>query len=571
MNNRFLSAIFVSLALLALSDCAPREKAFQDFGPVEQDFVYDSLALSPVAATAAGYHQHNGVSLDGLLDDYSPSGVDAQRQFLTGFRKRLETSIHRDELVPESQVDYDIIQDQISAGLLDLDTIQSYRHNPTVYVELIGNGLFTPYVLSYAPLETRYRHIVSRLNRIPAFLEQAKKNLVNSPAVWTRVAQEENDGNISLIDKTLRNDAPDEVKADYNASADTALKALRNFNDYLKTDLDKRTCDWRLGKEKYDQKFRYTLEINKTPDQVLRDAEAALQQIRAEMAELAKPLTVEAALDKIAQKHATPETYMQAARRDLAETTAFVQKKKLLALPSGENLQVIDTPVFMRGIYTVGGFNGAPPLEPQLGAFFWITPIPTNWPKERIESKLREYNFYGLKTLVIHEAMPGHYVQLEYANRVEPKPRRILRAVYSNTPYVEGWAVYATQLMIDQGYMNGDKGMRLTFLKQMLRVLANAIIDIRFHTMGMTEQQAMDLMTDKTYQEKEEATEKLQRAELSSCQLPTYFVGWRGWLEVRDAYSKSKGGAFQLSDFHEAALKEGAVPLPLLSRLLTGK
>ena len=571
MTRRFFTMSAVSVLTLALSGCAPREKSFEDFGPVEQDFVYGALALAPVSATGTGYHQHNGVSLDDRLDDYSPAGIEAQRAFYNGFRKRLETSVHRDRLIPESQVDYDIVQDQISASLLDLDTIQSYRHSPTFYVELIGNALFTPYVLNYDSLAARYRHIIARMNAIPALLEQAKKNLVDAPPVWTRVARQENDGNIGLIDKTLRDNAPDEVKADFNTAAAPALKALKGFNDYLKNDLSKHPSDWRLGKQKYDQKFRYYLETDRTPDQVLAEAETALRQIRGEMAELAKPQTVEAALNRIAQKHATPQTYMASAQKDLKEITDFVKQKKLLALPSGENLKVIETPVFMRGIYSVGGFNGAPPLEPELGAFFWITPISPDWPKARIESKLREYNDYGLQTLVIHEAMPGHYVQLEYANRVEPKPRRMLRAVFANTPYVEGWAVYATQLVIDQGYLNGDKDMRLTFLKQMLRVVANAIIDIRFHTMGMTEQQAMDLMTNQTYQEKEEATEKLQRAELSSCQLPTYFVGWRGWLAVRDAYSKAHNGNYQLSDFHEAALREGAVPLPSLPRLLAGK
>ena len=188
----------------------------------------------------------------------------------------------------------------------------------------------------------------------------------------------------------------------------------------------------------------------------------------------------------------------------------------MLTLPARDNLQVIETPEFMRGIYSVGGFNPAPALEPQLGAFYWITPIPTSWPKERIESKLREYNFYGLKILTIHEAMPGHYVQFEYANDVQPQLRRVLRAVFGNGPYVEGWAVYATDFMLDSGYLNNSPELRLTFLKQQLRVLANTILDVRLHTKGMTDQQALDLMINDGFQEREEATGKLQRAKLSS-------------------------------------------------------
>jgi uncharacterized protein (DUF885 family) len=286
------------------------------------------------------------------------------------------------------------------------------------------------------------------------------------------------------------------------------------------------------------------------------------------MARLAAPKTVKQALDQIAEKHATPDTYMAEARKTLEQATAFVRAKGFVTLPTHANLQVIDTPEFMRGIYAVGGFNAAPPLEPQLGAFYWITPIPKTWPSDRIESKLREYNNYGLQELTIHEAMPGHYVQLEYANNVQPETRRLLRNVFSNTPYVEGWAFYAQQMMSEEGYLDNSKELHLSFLKQVLRALANTILDVRLQTMGMTDQQALDLMITDALQEREEATAKLQRAQLSSCQLPTYYAGWKGWLAARETYKRRKGSTFSLREFHDAALKESAVPLPVLEGLL---
>jgi uncharacterized protein (DUF885 family) len=277
------------------------------------------------------------------------------------------------------------------------------------------------------------------------------------------------------------------------------------------------------------------------------------------------------ALDKIALNHSTAASYLNDAKADLDEARAFVLAKNLLTLPTGGNLQVIETPEFMRGIYSVGGFNPAPALEPKLGAFYWVTPIPASWDAARTESKLREYNFYNLKLLTIHEAMPGHYVQGEFANAVQPKSRRVLRAVFGNTPYVEGWGQYATQTMLDEGFLDRSPELRLTLLKQELRVLANAIIDIRFQTDRMSEQQALDLMERQTFQEHEEAIEKIQRAQLSSAQLPAYLVGWRDWIRVREQYKTAKGASYRLHDFHDAALKEGAVPLPSLARLLTGK
>jgi len=557
---------FCITLLVCLTGCKmPGEQ--QDFSKLTEEFVYGSLALSPVSATVAGYHEHQGVRLDEKLDDYSPGGIQDQRRFFSGFRDRLAL-IKPETLGQEEQAEYQIIQNQVELALLDLNRIQSFRHNPTAYVELVGNALFNPFVLEYAPLETRYRHIIQRLFKVSELMAQAKSRLSDSPEVWNRVAQEENDGNIDLIDKTLRERVPADLKPDFDRAATSALAALRDFNKYLKEDLSRRTSDWRLGKDKYDPKFRYYLATGKTPEQVLSEAEAALKSVRDQIVELAAPRTVKEAFDKIAQQHATPETYMDQARKTLEEATKFVREKHLLTLPARSNLQVIPTPEFMRGVYSVAGFAQAPALEPQLGAFYWVTPIPSDWPKDRIESKLREYNNYGLQEITIHEAMPGHYVQLEIANDLEPKNRRVLRNIYGNGPYVEGWAVYAQQLMSDEAYMNNSAGLRLTLMKQLLRVISNAILDIRLQTMGMTDQQALDLMINDTFQEKEEATGKLQRAQLSSCQLPTYFVGWRGWLDTREDYKKRKGAAFQLPAFHDAALKESAVPLPVLPSLL---
>jgi uncharacterized protein (DUF885 family) len=520
-----------------------------------------------VSATSAGYHERAGVHLDEQIDDFSAAGIDQQHKFYSDFHNRL-AAIQQDSLSAEDRADYQIIDNQINLELLEFDKIQSYRHNPTVYVELVGNALFNPFVLEYAPIETRYRQIIERLKKIPALMQQGEANLADAPEIWNRVAREENEGNLDLIDKTLRAKAPDGLKADYDHAAGPALDALHGFTKFLTDDLSKKTSDWRLGKEKYDQKFAYTLVSGKKPEQVLAEAEAALKDVREQMAKLAAPETVKQALDKIALQHTTQAGYMDQAKQDLTEATNFVREKHLVTLGSGSNLQVIPTPEFMRGIFSVAGFDAAPALEPQLGAFYWVTPIPADMPKARVESKLREYNRYGMMEITIHEAMPGHYVQFEFANALEPKTRRVLRSIFGNGPYVEGWALYTQQMMSDEGFLNNSVELRFSMMKQLLRSIANAILDIRLQTMGMTEQQALDLMINDTFQEREEATGKFQRAQLSSCQLPMYFIGWRGWLDTREAYKMRKGSAFDLHQFHDAALKESAVPLPALGALL---
>jgi uncharacterized protein (DUF885 family) len=582
---RKLARILAGLALLAAcflfaSGC--KKNINQQFPALEEEFVGKTLSFSPANATAQGYHTHLGADLDNALDDVSAQSIQSQRDYFSQFHQKLQ-DVDRDTLAPEDQADFDMIQDQIALALLDIDVIQTWRHNPTYYVELLGNALFSPYVLEYAPKEKRAQQIVSRVEKIPRFLDQAKRNLFAAPPVWIEVARDENQGNIDLIDKTLRAFMPASTQASYAHAAEIALLELREFDRFLSETLShkkagKEVPDWRLGEDTYKLKFRFALETDLTPEQVLQSAESDLKRVRREMFEIARQLgargdenrAIAEALDKIAKNHSTPAGYLDDARADLVEARAFVLQKNLLTLPAGGNLQVIETPVFMRGIYAVGGFNPAPALEPKLGAFYWITPIPDTWDQSRIDSKLREYNFYNLKLLTIHEAMPGHYVQGEFANGVQPKSRRVLRGVFGNTPYVEGWAQYATQVMLDEGFLDHSPELRLTLLKQELRVLANAIIDIRLQSRRMSEQQALDLMEKQTFQEHEEAVAKIRRAQLSSAQLPTYLVGWRDWIRVREQYKAYKGGSYQMHDFHDAALREGAVPLPVLGRLLTG-
>ena len=585
-----MAKIVVILSFLLIAAGCRHESPSEQLSRLSEEFVYTVLSFSPSFATSVGLHEYRKESLDQKLDDFSSKAIDDQRRFYTGFQQRLRL-LRFDQLSPEEQADFTILQDQAALALLDLNEVHTSLHNPTLYVEALGNALFNPSVLEYAPKPKRFQDIIARLQKVPLYLDQAGVNLVSAPDIWTQVAIQENEGNIELVDKTLRAAVPDNLRADYTRAAGPALDALNKFQAYLKTNLSNRDdASWRLGQDMYMRKFRYALESGIEADTALELAERRLREVRAHMLELALPLhhamypahgehaelsgdarenaVIGEVLAKIAERHSTRESYMEDARKDLEEARAFVQAKHLLTLPPRSNLQVIPTPEFMRGIYAVGGFNPAPALEPQLGAFYWVTPIPDSWPAARVDSKLREYNFYKLKLLTIHEAMPGHYVQMEIANDIAPSSRRLLRAVFGNGPYIEGWGQYSTQMMLDEGFLDHSPEMALTFAKEELRVDANLILDVRLQMLDMTDQDALDLMEKQTFQEHEEAAAKLQRAKLSSCQLPMYFLGWNGWLRVRDEYRKARGDAYRLSVFNDSALKEGAVPLPVLGRLL---
>jgi gluconolactonase len=599
-----LPFLFLALSMsstIAAQQMKPAsEQSNPKFSALEDQFVKESLALSPVNASQAGYHNHvdaktgKTIMLDAQLDDVSPQAMATQAKFYRDWRKRFETETPAASLNSQDAADYRLIDDQISLNLLEFDTIQNYKHNPTVYVELLGNGLFLPLSQEYASKEVRVGDVISRISQIPRFLEQSKSDLVNADPIFISTAIDENDGNAGLVD-SVANDAASNpnLKAQYEQAAPAAKKAIADFSDWLKNDLAKRPTNgrnWRLGSDWYALKFRNVMETAIEPAQLLADAEARLKEARAEMLQIALPLYKEmypgqddysglpahdrenkiipAVLDKISEEHPQRGQLIEAVKADLAGITQFIRDKQIVTLSSRDNLKVIPTPEFMRGIYSVAGFHAPPPLEPTAEAQYWVTPIDPKMPDAKAESKLREYNNYTLKWLTMHEALPGHYIQGEHADDVEPVTRRLVRNLFGNGSNVEGWAEYISDVMTDAGYLDNSPKFRLMRLKVSLRSMVNAILDIRLQTMNMTDEQALDLMMKDAFQTQAEADGKLVRAKLSSTQLPTYFVGTRQWWTLRKKYQAAKGDSFTLAEFHNRALDQGPLPLDYLEKVI---
>jgi uncharacterized protein (DUF885 family) len=558
------------------------------------------LALSPAGATATGFHQYTDpvtgktIVLDELLDDYSAPGLEHARKVVAGLRTEL-SGFPPENLDSASQLDRAVMERALDEAQFDLERVQSHRHNPALYSNVLGYAIFQPMVQEYASLDVRVGHILARLEALPAFLASARSNLVDTDPVFTQAAMDGFQGDASLVEGQLKQlaeqtgSAP--VRQRYAAAAPKALAEINGFIRYLKEDLSRRsTGSWRMGPELYPEKLRLALGTALTPRELLRRAESALEEQRAGMLRLAEPLhsqyfpahgahselsgkergnlIIREVLNKIAEVHPARNALLDEARANLDELRSFLRAKQLVGLPARDNLTVIETPVFIRSSYGVGGFSSAPALEPQLGAYYWVTPIPPDWPAERAESKLREYNRFTFKILTIHEALPGHYVQFEHANDLKPPARRALRNVFASGPYVEGWAVYSEDLVLDNGFLGGDPRILLMHGKWMLRSISNAILDVRLHTMNMTDQQALDLMMNDTFQERAEAELKLLRAKLSVAQLPTYFVGWVEWHSIRDAVQKAEGAKFDLKRFNDRALDLGPIPMTALRRAM---
>ena len=593
--------LFVALPLMAqTSRHSSGDSAAQKFAQLSDQFTKESLAVSPTSASAAGYHRHpdprtgKTIELDALLDDASLEGMAQQRAFYQAWRERFRRETPPQELDPEDAADWRLIDDQIGLALLEFDKIQSYRHNPTVPVELIGNALFLPLTQNYASKEVRVGHVLSRVEQVPRLLNQVKPYLGDADPVWVSTAIEENQGNIGLVEDTIAGEIPpgSALKARYDKVAPPAIAALKDFSQWLQNDLGKRPthATFRLGKQLYDEKFRLVMETPITPEQLLSDAEQDLRSVRAEMLQLALPMHHEMypdhgdhadlagrerenriigeVLDKISDDHTQRDQLQPTIEADLEGIKQFIREKKIVSLSERENLKVIPTPVFMRGTFSVAGFHSAPPLEPQAEADYWVTPIDPRMPEDKAESKLREYNNYTLKWLTIHEALPGHYIQFEHLNNIQPERRRLLRSLFANGAYVEGWAEYIAQVMMDEGFLNNDPRFRLVMRKIRLRLLANTILDIRMQTMNMTDAEAMDLMTKDSFQTHAEAEGKLRRAKLTSTQLPTYYVGVREWLAFRKRYQDAAGKDFDMRKFHDLVLDQGPLPVPVVEKLV---
>ena len=365
------------------------------FMALATDFIHASLAMVPSNASAAGYHEHRdaktgkSIQLDAVLDDLSAEGFAVQERFYREWRTRFAET-PKQQLGPQEAADWQLIDDQIALQLLEYERIQNTKHNPTGQVEAIGNALFLPLTQEYAPKETRLAHILSRLEQVPRALEQARGILVDADPIFIKVAVEENKGNIDLIEHTIREAIPNgsPLKARYDRAAAPAIAAITRFNTWLASDLAARKTDrtWRLGKELYDLKFKYSLGASSTPEQVLADAESELVRTRAEMMQLALPLhsqwfpshgehsdkagedrenaVLGEVLQRISDEHPPRAELLESVGADLQGIMRFIRDHKIVSLSPRDNLRVIPTPPFMRGIYSVAGFHGAPPLEP---------------------------------------------------------------------------------------------------------------------------------------------------------------------------------------------------------------
>lgn len=553
------------------------------FADLSQRWLDGWFGFNPVTATQIGEHRH-----DSELDDLGPGGRQHAYDFAHRMLAELD-GIDPARLSRANQVDYAILSNQLRSDIWNEDTLQAWAWDPLVYSQIAGGALYNLMARDFAPLPDRLRAATARMEKLPRLFEQMRGNLdpARVPKIHAEIAAKQNKGVLSLVDGLIAPHAKALPDAD-RRKLEAAIAGLRKAVDENQRWLDRELVpnakgDFRLGKERYDAKLAFALNSPLSREEIRRRAEAAMTSTREEMYAIARqvlagkrrapPLpehptaaqqqkAIQAALDLAYADRPRRDQVLATAEAALARATEFVREKDLVGLPDAP-LKIIPMPEFQRGV-ALAYCDSPGPLDKGLDTFYAVSPIPDDWTKKQVDSFLREYNTRSIHELTIHEAMPGHYLQLWHSNKYPS----VLRAVLSSGAFIEGWAVFAEKLMADQGYLDNDPLYRLVHLKWDLRTIANALLDQGIHVDGMTREQAMRLMTVQAFQEEREAAGKWVRAQLTSAQLPTYFVGWQEHLDLYAEAKKREGDAFDQRRYDDTVLSFGSPPVRYVRELM---
>lgn len=580
-------SVFGALALL-MAACMPVEPgADSRFEALATRYLDESMSLNPVEATFVGDHRFDG-ELDQLSSDARKRASDFHREILAAL-----DSINHQELSRAHQVDASMLGNRLRGDLWRSEELEEWAWNPTRYTALAGGAIYGLMARDFAPVEERLANVAARLEQFPRLFVQIRETLQPSrvPRVHAETAVAQNRGVLSVLDNLVE-PAVSELAAgsEDRVRLENAMKLARRVVDehqrWLELELLPRAGgNFRLGPENFDRKLAYTLQSPISRAEIRRRAEETREQIHDRMYELSlrilaedmgngprrrggPPLTVGKAevirrgLEVVYRDRPGRGEIVPTAKRFLEQVSEFVRSAEIVSLPD-DPLEIVVMPEFRRGV-SLAYCDSPGPLDAGQKTFYAVSPLPAHWTVEQEQSYLREYNDMGVQVLTMHEAIPGHYLQIAHSNRY-PSP---LRALLSSGVFIEGWAEYIEEMMVEQGYLGDNPKLHLIVLKLYLRSLTNALIDQGIHADGMTKDQAMRLMTELAFQEESEAAGKWVRAQLTSTQLSTYFVGYLQHVDLRREFEGRAADAFDLKAFHDQVLSYGAPPVPAVRALM---
>jgi uncharacterized protein (DUF885 family) len=533
-------------------------------------FVDDYLAylyeIYPSQASLDGVHLH-----DDLLEDLSRGAIDAHVRALAGFSRRLH-QIEPAHLSPTERVDHAILASSVEARMFDLETVRPWDKNPQIYADIIGTSLAGQALFAYAPEAERARRVVSKLRQVPRVVQAARDNIKEAPGIFVKIGLETWRGTLKFIESDLPRafSSLDDlhILGDLADTSGEAAAAIKTYIDYLESDLAPRAkASFRLGRERFEQKLKVDEGITLSAERLLTIALRELSEVQEEFRNAAGRLNggdPNDAWRKAKEQHPEPGQLVPAAQEQIKELVAFLQRQSIVTLPAAEPVVVAPTPDFYRwafaSMWTPGPFESKPSR-----AYYYLTDVDRTWPAERQEEHMRDFNLPTLWNISIHEVYPGHFLHYQHLRQVESKVRKSL--LFAPTSFVEGWAHYCEQMMVEAGFKKSDPTVRLGQLAEALVRLARVVVSIRLHCEDMSVEQGMRFFRDEAFLEEATARREAERGTFDPSYL-VYSVGKLMMLKLRRDYKEQLDGKFSLRAFHDAVLAQGSAPFWAHRRLL---
>ena len=574
----------------------------EDLDPLFEALAKDPLVLDPVVATSVGYHSHTQkgpegeagatIDLDTKIGDFSSAGIAARVSFYSDLDARLRADGKagdypamptRDTTKGDRWVNFAVMENRIGRAKFDLEKEKDFTTNPGFYVRVLGNALFTPTVLEYAPENDRYADIIARLGEVPTVLQQAQSTLTKSSELHISSARSGIAGLIELIQNGIPENLPSGLQGQYDGAAGPAVEALKAYDAFV-AGMDS-SGEWRMGSSLYAERIKlYTGGYDQSLDAILTSLQTEFDDTYKQLIDTAKPihrgiygsggapndfLLMRDILDVVSDENRLRDGggLVDRIKENVDEVKQFMQSEELVALPN-IGLTIADTPDFLRRTNPVDAFQAPPLLNPEEGAQYWVTPIPANWSRAETLAKLREYNNFKLKIVAIDGY--ARYAQAVLSAQVEGENNRLIRNVDPNLGFTRGWVWYLVESTIDLGYQSGNAQFKLNWFKYKLEFLASCILDIKLHAQDMPLDEARELLRRKVFMEDGAIESAVQRIQMTPTNAVLAYVGSKQWLEVKDAY-QDETTDFSLQSFHTKALTSGPMPPAELIYSAVGK
>jgi uncharacterized protein (DUF885 family) len=533
-------------------------------------FVDDYLAylyeVHPTQASLDGVHLH-----DDLLEDLSRAAIEADLRALSGFGRRLH-QIDPSGLSPVEQVDHRIVGASIESRMYELEAIRSWDRNPQIYSDVLGMSLAGQALFAYSTDAERARRVASKLRQVPRLVQAARENIKETPGIFVKVGLEAWRGTLRFIESDLPRafSTLDDlhILGDLADTSTEAAAAISPYLEYLENDLAPRAkASFRLGRERFEQKLKTEEGITLSAERLLTIALRELHDLQEEFRSVAGRVNGGDPSDvwrRAKEDHPAAGMLVSVAQSHLKELQEFLQRQAIVTVPAGEPVVVAPTPEFFRwasaSMWTPGPFETKPSR-----AYYYLTDVDRAWPEDRQQEHLRDFNLPTLWSVSIHEVYPGHFLQAQHSRQVDSKVRK--STLLASNAFVEGWAHYCEQMMIEAGFRRGDATLRLGQLAEALVRLARCVVGIRLHCEDLSVEQGMRFFRDEAFLEEATARREAERGTFDPGYV-VYSLGKLMMLKLRHDYQEQLDGRFSLRAFHDAVLAQGTAPLWAHRRLL---